>query len=121
MKFITLLTATIFLGGCSVAQDIRYGGKSDTPIPTEELTAIGAHSTKGGSYEVAKEAADKFCFRWRAAPSIVRKQVKYQGNLQEDTQTAVTVASDVARAAGAYVPFIGGKDNYETTLTYKCY
>lgn len=113
LNLIALSAALIITTGCT--------GTATTPMPTEELTAIGAHSSKGGSYEVAFESAEKFCKRWTAAPNVTRKEVRYQGTLQEDTNTAVNVATDVARAAGAWIPGIGSKDAYETTLTYKCY
>lgn len=121
MNKIALLLAVATISGCSTVENVRYGKQASTPIPTEELTAIGSHSTKGGSYEVAMEQADGFCKRWRAAPSIVRKQLKYNGTLTEDTNTAINTATDVARAAGAWIPGIGNNDAYETTLTYKCY
>lgn len=108
-----LLLTAAFMAACTPT--------ATTPIPTEELTAIGSHSTKGGSYEIALEQAEKFCKRWKAAPSIQRKQLKYNGTLTEDTNTAVNVAKDVALAAGGWIPGLGNNDAYETTITYKCY
>ncbi len=90
-------------------------------MPKEELTAIGLYSNKIGSYQIAFETAEKFCYRWRAAPSVVRKQVIYQGAFQEDTRKSIDVAVDVARAAGKWIPVVGSKDDYETIITYKCY
>lgn len=113
LNLASLAVALTFSAGCTTT--------ATTPMPTNELTAIGAHSSKGGSYQVAIESAEKFCKRWRAAPNVISKEIRYQGTLQEDTNTAVNVATDVARAAGAWIPGIGSKDAYETTLTYKCY
>lgn len=121
MKLTAILTAVALLTGCSAAQDIRYGAKSETPIPKEELTAIASYSTKAGSYQIAFEQAEKFCNRWRAAPSVVKKQVKYNGQITEDFNTALNTAGEIARAAGNWVPGLGNKDAYETTLIYKCY
>lgn len=115
-QILILVLVACFASGCSIIRP-----KATTPIPTEELKSVGQHSTKRGSYEVAFENAEKFCKRWGAAPSIIGKQVSYQGQLKEDTQTAINVAVDVVRATGNWIPGIGSKDAYETTLTYKCY
>ena len=100
---------------------IGCASKATTPMPKEELSSIGQHSRKGGSYEIAFNSAEKFCKRWNAAPSITRKQVKYQGQFAEDDQAVIDIGVDVIRATGNWIPGIGSNDAYETTLTYKCY
>ncbi|MEN8205873.1 MAG: hypothetical protein ABFS24_07655 [Pseudomonadota bacterium] len=92
-----------------------------TPLPKEELISLGQDSSKGGSYEIALNNAQSFCNRWGAAPSIISKEVSYQGQLQEDTNTAINVATDIAIAAGNWIPRVGSSDAYETKITYKCY
>lgn len=94
--------------------------KPTTPTPTTELTAIGTDSSKSDSYENAFEQAEDFCKRWRAAPSVIQKQVKYNGQLTEGTSTAINTATDLAKTVGIWTPKIN-KDAYETTITYKCY
>jgi hypothetical protein len=115
-QILTLILVSSLAAGCSAISP-----KAATPLPTEELNSVGQHSSKRGSYQVAFKNAEKFCHRWRAAPSIIRKQVTYQGQLEEDTQTAINIAFDVARAAGNFIPGFGSRDAYETTLIYKCY
>ena len=116
MKFISTLLATLALCSCAT-----FSEKATTPIPKEELTAVGSYSTKAGSYQIAFEQAEKFCNRWRAAPSIVKKQLKYNGEIKEDYNTALNTAGDIARAAGSWIPGLGNNDAYETTIIYKCY
>lgn len=120
-RILLLLFVALLSSACANSLNPFTEPPATTPMPTEELKAIGAAESEGKSYAIAMETAEKFCHRWRAAPSVVEKEVRYQGKLKEDTQTAVNVARDVAAAAGEYVPFIGSEDAYETTLTYRCY
>ena len=121
MKFFTLLAFATFLLSCSSSEEVHYETRASTPIPTEELIAIGSYSTKAGSYQIAFERAERFCNRWRAAPSVVKKQLRYNGEITEDLNTALNTAGDIARATGTWIPGLGNDDAYETTIIYKCY
>lgn len=122
MKLIVLLTlATVLISCSSSDRRERYVERPSTPMPTEELTAVGSYATKAGSYEVALGHAERFCNRWGAAPSIIKKQLKYNGEITEDLNTALNTASDIARAAGGRIPGLANDDAYETTIIYKCY
>lgn len=86
-----------------------------SPIPTENLTAISSGVNEADSYEEAMKQAKKFCSRWGAAPSMVKKDVKYTGKMSEGTNAALNKAAQLT-----FLP-IGNGASYETTLTYKCY
>lgn len=117
MKMIfTILTLSACLFGCASTPPAPT-----TPMPTEELSAIGTDASKGDSYEVAFKNASKFCKRWGAQPSITRKEVRYQGQLTEGANTVINTAANLARAAGNWIPGVGSDDAYETTIFYKCY
>lgn len=113
MKNLLIALSIITISACS--------STATTPTPKDELTTTGHGATKGASYNAAQEQAEDFCDRWNAAPSIISKITNYQGGLEEDTNTAVNVAIDVAKAANQWIAGLGNSDAYETTLKYKCY
>lgn len=112
-KAVAAVIVVLSLSACS--------SKSTAPMPTHELTSMGQSSSKGGSYDAAFDVASEFCDRWSAVPSVVSKVVLYQGELEEETQVAANVVSDIARIAGKGIFSLGSHDAYETKLKYKCY
>lgn len=94
--------------------------RATTPMPTDDLTAIGTGSSAGRSYDEALEKAEDFCHRWRAAPNVENKETVHQGELSEGAQEAANAARTAAALVGVFTPEVGA-DAYETTLTYRCY
>ena len=121
MKAICLTIAFAALYSCSSSERVQYSQVPTTPIPTEQLTAVASDSTKAGSYDLALRRAQNLCNKWRASPSVISKQIRYNGQLTEDANTAINTAEQIANAAGVRLPGINNNDAYETTLVYKCY
>lgn len=112
MDRLILAAVVVTLAACAAP-------KATTPMPKDDLTAIGTGASRGDSYDAAMSKAEDFCHRWRAAPSVVKKETVHQGELSEGAQEAAEAARTVAAMAGVFVP--GDDDAYETTLIYRCY
>lgn len=122
MKAILTTITLLALFSCSSSDRVQYSAPVPvTPIPTEQLSSVASDSTKAGSYDLALRRAQNLCNKWHAAPSIVSKQVRYNGQITEDANTAINTAEKIANAAGVLLPGIRNDDAYETTIFYKCY
>ncbi len=117
MNKIALLIAASLISGCSTVENIRYGEKAQTPIPTDTFTAVGNFSHRNGSIEVATDQANAFCKRWRASPAIISQET-----ITTTNNNSESVGKGIARSIKSVVTGEGSaKDYYQTTIKYKCY
>ncbi len=117
-----LLFTTLVITGCAgsidstrgMIDDMRYGEKSTTPIPTDEFIAVGNYRHKAGALEIATDNANAFCKRWRASPAIISQETK---KMHDDN-----IGKSITRSTKEALTGEGSaNDLYETTIKYKCY
>ena len=111
MKYILLVFVTL-LQAC-------VQSKPNTPVPSDEFTAVAHYSSQLGSAEIAREEAERFCKHWRAKPGIIKSEtVDLRIVNQETPETAVKETATRLLSTGK---LFKDEQPFRTTIIYKCY
>lgn len=103
----------VALAGCAA--------KTGTTVPGETVNqAYGSGFDKMESIEVATRTAGDFCQKQGKRSAIDSMNTTYQGQVSESARNTSETVSDVAAAAGVWVPGLGDDDDYLTVADFRC-
>lgn len=113
-KTALLVTTLALFTGC--ANIVPQRPVATTPIPQEQFTAQASWKNEVGSAEIALEEAEKFCAHWGAKPGVLKTETIDKQASKNAGDAAHDAAKSVISAGRLF-----GSNNYQTTITYKCY
>ncbi len=95
--------------------------KIGTTVPGEsEHLAIGTGYTEIESIEMASRTAENYCEQSGQRHAIDSIESEYNGVVSEKTRKTADAVSDVAYAAGVWLPGVGDDEDFKTVAHFRC-
>jgi|SRR5450830_1339026 len=115
MKYLAPITLALLVTACASSKPANV-----VPLAGGTFRTTGFGESENEAQSAALKVAESTCSKSNKRHVISAEQTKYKGVVSESTNRALNKAGDLASYVGAWVPGLGGDDDYEVTLMFSC-
>jgi hypothetical protein len=108
-----LLLSALLISGCASNKGMTIPGET-------HHQAIGQGYSNIESAEAATKSAASYCESLGKRHAVDDMTTNYKGTVSESTREGSELLSDVAAAAGVWIPSLGDDNDYQTTISFRC-
>ncbi len=113
--YVAAITLAVLLTACASTKPANV-----VPLAAGAFRTTGFGESENEAQAAALKVAASTCSKASKRHVITAEQTKYKGVVSEATNRNLNKVGELASYAGAWIPGLGGDDDYEVTLTFSC-